>query len=100
MDSSALAQDFRVLQGSQTPKDSVAVAPKPPAPKGASDPMKGNKAPPSLGLHQKSFKKGPLDKPSKSGRKTDQEKVKLMGDTLVESGSVKPIDSHFSHPHK
>lgn len=100
MDSSAHAQDFGVLQGSQTSKDSIVVAPNPPAPKGALDPMRGNKAPPILGLQQKSFKKGPLDKPSKSGRKTGQEKVKLMGDTLVESETVKPIDSHFSHPHK
>ncbi|XP_059064720.1 uncharacterized protein LOC131044660 [Cryptomeria japonica] len=83
---SSQAQDFRVLQGSQTLLGSVVVVPDPPAPKGASESVKGNKAPSILGLQQKSFKKGPLDKPSKSGRKTDQEKVKIMGDTLVESG--------------
>ena len=69
-------------------------------PKGTSDCTKNNKASLSLGIQQKSFKKGPLDKPTKSGRKSDQEKVKIMGENLVESGSVKPIDSHFSHPHK
>jgi hypothetical protein len=69
-------------------------------PKGASDSGKSNKASLALGIHQKSFKRGPLDKPVKSGRKTDQEKVKIMGENLVESGSVRPIDSHFSHPHK
>ena len=69
-------------------------------PKGTSDSTKSNKAPLVLGIHQKPFKKGPLDKPTKSGRKTDQEKVKIMGENLVESGSVKPIESHFSHPHK
>jgi hypothetical protein len=79
---------------------SIVVVPDPPVSKGASDLVKGSKAHPSLGLQQKPFKRGPLDKSSKSGRKTDQEKVKIMGDTLVESGSVKPIDSHFSHPHK
>ncbi|XP_057862719.1 uncharacterized protein LOC131071037 [Cryptomeria japonica] len=83
---SSQAHDFRVLQGSQTLLGSVVVVPNPPAPKGASESVKGNKAPSILGLQQKSFKKGPLDKLSKSGRKTDQEKVKIMGDTLVESG--------------
>ncbi|XP_059077196.1 uncharacterized protein LOC131876295 [Cryptomeria japonica] len=83
---SSQAQDFRVLQGSQTLLGSVVVVLDPPAPKGASESVKGNKAPSILGLQQKSFKKGPLDKPSKSGRKTDQEKVKIMGDTLVELG--------------
>lgn len=79
---------------------SIVVVLDPPTPKGASNLAKGSKAHPTLGLQQKSFKKGLLDKPSRSGRKTDQERVKIMGDTLVESGSVKPIDSHFSHPHK
>ncbi|XP_059076363.1 uncharacterized protein LOC131875739 [Cryptomeria japonica] len=85
---SSQAQDFRVLQGSQTLLGSVVVVPDPPAPKGASESVKGNKAPSILGLQQKSFKKGPLDKPSKSGRKTDQEKVKIMGDTLETKLSV------------
>jgi hypothetical protein len=60
----------------------------------------GNKDPLVLGIQKKSFKKGTLDKPSKSGRNTNQVKVKIMGDTLVESRFVKPIDSHFSHYHK
>jgi len=61
---------------------------------------KANKASLVLGIQLKSFKKGSLDKPLKSGRKTDQEKVKIMGENLVEFGSIKPIDFHFSHPHK
>ena len=69
-------------------------------PKGTPDSTKANKASLFLGIQQKSFKKGSLDKPLKSGRKTDQEKVKIMGENLVESGSVKPIFAHFSHPHK
>ena len=40
------------------------------------------------------------EKPAKSGRKTDQERVKMMGGTLVEAGFVKPIDSHFSQSSK
>ena len=72
----------------------------PPAPKGTSDLAKNGKAHPTLGLWQKSFKKWSLERMSRSGRKIDQERFKLMGDTLVESGSVKPIDSHFTHPHK
>jgi hypothetical protein len=94
------AQDTRNSQGTQAPMSSGVVVPVPPASKGNSDLVKGSKAYPSLGLQQKPFKKGPLEKTSKIGRKTDQEKVKIMGDTLVESGSVRPIDSHFSHPHK
>ena len=62
--------------------------------------VKGNKDPPILGIQYKSFKKEPLDKLTKSGRKIDQEKVKIMGDILAEFGSMKPIDSHFSHPCK
>ena len=69
-------------------------------PKGASDPVKSNKTSLILGIQQKTFKRGPLDKPMKIGRKTDQEKVKIMGENLVEFGSVCPIDSHFSQPHK
>ena len=69
-------------------------------PKGNLDSKKGNKASLDLGIQQKTFKKGSLEKLTKSGRKTDQEKVKIMGENLVESGSVKAIDSHFSHHHK
>ena len=87
-------------QGSQVLEDSIVVDVDPPALKGTSDLAMNGKAHSNLGLQQKSFKKGSLEKPSRSGRKTDQEKVKMMGDTLVESRSVKPIDSHFTHPHK
>ena len=69
-------------------------------PKGASDLVKSNKTSLVLGIQQKTFKWGPLDKPMKRGRKTNQEKVKIMGENLVESRSVRPIDSHFSQPHK
>lgn len=64
------------------------------------DSGKNSKVSDGLGLQKKSLKKGPSEKLSKIGHKTDQEKVKLMGDTLVESGSVKTIDSHFSQVHK
>lgn len=47
-------------------------------------------------MHQKSLKKSTPDKSQKVGRKKDQEKVKLAGETLVESGLVKTLDSHFS----
>ena len=88
------------LGGAQGLQGPTGVSNVPHRPKGASDPVKNNKASLALGIHRKSFKKGPLDKPIKSGRKTDQEKVKIMGENLVESGSVRPIDSHFSQPHK
>ena len=68
--------------------------------KGLPENTKGSKDASTLGLQQKPFKKGTLEKPSKSGRKTDQEKVKMMGETLVEAGFVKPIDSHFSQSSK
>lgn len=54
----------------------------------------------SLGLHQKDSKKGVGEKSSKPGRKKDLEKIKLIGENLVESGSVKTLDSHFSNPSK
>ncbi|XP_057831869.1 uncharacterized protein LOC131042571 [Cryptomeria japonica] len=55
-----------------------------------------NKGSPSfLGIHQKTIRKDTPEKTLKVGRKKDQEKVKLVGETLVESGSVKTIDSHF-----
>ena len=68
--------------------------------KGVPDNAKGSKAASTLGLQQKPFKKGISEKPAKSGRKTDQEKVKMMGETLVEAGFVNPIDSHFSQSSK
>ena len=68
--------------------------------KGVPNNAKGSKATSTLGLQQKPFKKGLSEKPAKSGRKTDQEKVKMMGETLVEAGFVKPIDSHFSQSSK
>jgi len=71
-----------------------------PGKKGLLENTKGSKATSTLGLQQKPFKKGTLEKPAKSGRKTDQEKVKMMGETLVEAGFVKPIDSHFSQSSK
>ena len=93
-------QDVEVLSGSQVSKGSILVSSDPLLPKGTSDSAKSKKNPLVLGIQQKSFKKGSLDKPPKSGRKTDQERVKIMGENLVESGSVKPIDSHFSQSHK
>ena len=68
--------------------------------KGVPDNTKGSKVASTLGLQQKPFKKGISEKSAKSGRKTDQEKVKMMGETLVEAGFVKPIDSHFSQSSK
>ena len=89
--------DLSGAQGSQVP---TRVSNESHRPKGVSDPVKNNKASLILGIQQKAFKKGSLDKPIKSGRKTYQERVKIMGENLVESGSVRPIDSHFSQPHK
>ena len=71
-----------------------------PSKKGFPENTKGSKVASTLGLQQKPFKKGTLEKPSKSGRKTDQEKVKMTGETLVEARFVKPIDSHFSQSSK
>ena len=56
---------------------------------------KGKGPPSTLGIHQKTIKKDAAEKSLKVGWKKDQEKVKLVGETLVESGSVKTIDSHF-----
>lgn len=85
------------VPGGSHPHDGphILVSP-PPGQKGMSDTTKGSKAALSLGLQQKPFKKGTTEKYAKSGRKIDQEKVKMMGETLVEAGFVKPIDSHFS----
>ena len=95
-----LVQNIGDLSGAQGSQELARVSNESHRPKGASDPVKSNKASLVLGIQQKTFKRGPLDKPMKSGRKTDQEKVKIMGKNLVESGSVRPIDSHFSQPHK
>ncbi|XP_059076672.1 uncharacterized protein LOC131875950 [Cryptomeria japonica] len=48
-----------------------------------------------LGILQKDLKKGVGEKNPKLGRKKDLEKIKSTGETLVESGAVKPLDSHF-----
>ena len=64
--------------------------------KGVPDNAKGSKAAFTLGLQKKPFKKGISEKPAKNGRKTDQERVKIMGETLAEVEFMKPIDSHFS----
>ena len=93
-------QEIGDLGGVQELQGSTLGAKDPLRSKGTSDSVKNNKALLLLGIQQKAFKKGNLDKPLKSGRKTDQERVKIMGEHLVEFGSVKPIDSHFSHPHK
>ena len=68
--------------------------------KGVTDNAEGSKSTSTLGLQQNTFKKGISEKPAKSERKTDQERVKMMGETLVEVGFVKPIDSHFSQSSK
>jgi hypothetical protein len=47
---------------------------------------------PNLGLQQKPLKKGTLDKPLKASRKKNQEKFKLIGESSVESESVRTID--------
>lgn len=51
----------------------------------------------ALGLMQRPFKKVSFTTPSRVGRKQDQEKIKLTGDLLVESGAVKTLDEHFPH---
>ena len=56
--------------------------------------------PSQLGILQKDGKKGGSKKSVKLGRKKDLEKIKMMGETLVESGSVKTLDSHFLTPLK
>lgn len=48
-----------------------------------------------LGILQKDLKKGVREKNPKLGRKKDLEKIKSTEETLVESGVVKPLDSHF-----
>lgn len=62
--------------------------------------VESNKSAIHLGLHQKDIKKSASEKSSKVGRKKDLDKIKLMGENLVESGLVKTLDSHFSNPPK
>lgn len=62
--------------------------------------VKSNKSSAHLGLHQKDIKKSASKKVSKVGRKKDLDKIKLKRENLVESGSVKTLDSHFSNPPK
>ena len=51
----------------------------------------------ALGLMQRPFKKVSFTTPSRVGCKKDQDKIKLIGDLLVESGVVKTLDEHFPH---
>lgn len=57
---------------------------------------KGRGSSQALGLQQRPLKKVSFDISYKYGHKKDREKIKLVGDLLMESGSVKPIDAHFS----
>lgn len=57
---------------------------------------KNSKPSPHLGILQKDLKKGGVEKVAKLGRKKDLEKIKLIGENLVDSGSVKTLDSHFA----
>jgi hypothetical protein len=65
-----------------------------------SDTDKQGKSSSHLGIFQKDGKKGGSEKNVKLGRKKDLERIKMIGETLVESGSVKTLDSHFSTPQK
>ena len=65
-----------------------------------SDTDKQGKSSPHLGILQKDGKKGGSEKNVKLGRKKDLERIKMIGETLVESGSVRTLDSHFSTPPK
>ena len=56
---------------------------------------KGKGSPLPLGFIPRAFKWVSFTPPLKSGRKTDQEKINLIGDLLIESGIVKPLDAHF-----
>ena len=58
---------------------------------------KGKGSPFPLGLMPRPFKRVSFTPPLKSGRKTDHEKINLTGDLLIESGTVKPLDAHFSN---
>ena len=68
--------------------------------KGGKDVGKSSLASSRLGIQQNELKKGVGDRTSKLGRKKDMEKIKLTGETLVDSGLVMTLDSHFSCPQK
>lgn len=55
---------------------------------------------PYLGINQKSLVKGSTTKLKKVARKKDLEKIKIMGDYLVELIIVKMLESNFSSSHK
>lgn len=71
-----------------------------PARTAASNTDKRGKSTSHLAILQKDGKKGVLEKNVKMGRKKDLEKIKIIRETLVESDSVKTLDSHFSTPLK
>lgn len=103
MDTDVLAQipNDQDLGGNEVQKGTgVGIESIPLPEKGALDHGKRNSASQTLGLLQKPLKKGSVEKLQKEGRKPNKVKVKLIGETLVESGSIKTIDSHFSQPHK
>ena len=56
---------------------------------------KGKGSPLPLGLMPRPFKRVSFTPPLKSRCKTDEEKINLTGDILIESGTVKPLDAHF-----
>ena len=57
---------------------------------------KGKRSPLPLGLMQRPYKKVSFT-PLNSGYKKDQEKIKIVGDVLLEFGALKPLDVHFTH---
>ena len=65
-----------------------------------SDTDKQGKSSSHLGIFQKDGKKGGSEKNVKLGRKKDLERIKMIGETLVESSSIKTLDSRFSTPPK
>ena len=66
----------------------------------ASNTDKRGKSASQLGILQKDGRKSASEKNVKMGCKKDLEKIKMIGETLVESGSVKTLYSHFSTPPK
>ena len=66
----------------------------------ASNTDKQGKSASQLGILQNDGRKSVSEKNVKLGRKKDVEKIKMIGETLVESSSVKTLDSHFSTPLK
>ena len=66
----------------------------------ASNIDKRGKSASQLGILQKDGRKSVSEKNVKLGCKKDVEKIKMIGETLVESGVVKTLDSHFSSPLK